>query len=261
MVYLMIQKTSFEKVCLVTGAASGIGLAIAQSLKAQGHLVVLSDVNKEQGEIEAKKISADFMMADLAKQEDCKNLIEQVIKHHGRIDILVNNAGFQHVSPIAEFPEDTWNTMIQVMLTAPFLLTKYAWPSMQSNGWGRIINIASVHAQVASLYKVAYISAKHGLIGLTKTAALEGAEHGINVNAICPAYVRTPLVDKQIKAQAKHLNLDEDQVIKQVMLKNAAIKRLINPEEIGQMVVYLCSNAATSVTGSSWNIDLGWTAQ
>lgn len=250
-----------KKVCLITGAASGIGLAIAQSLKAEGHTVILSDVNSDQGEIEADKLSAEFIKADLSKQQDCKNLVDQVLEKQGRLDILVNNAGFQHVSPIVDFPEDTWNTMIQVMLTAPFLLTKYAWPSMQSNGFGRIINIASVHAQVASLYKAAYISAKHGMIGLTKTAALEGAEHGINVNAICPAYVRTPLVDKQIAAQAKNLNIDEDQVIKQVMLKNAAIKRLINPEEIGQMVVYLCSNAAVSVTGSSWNIDLGWTAQ
>lgn len=227
-----------QKVCLITGAASGIGLAVAQSLKAEGYRVVLSDVNSEQGELEAKKLSADFILADLSKQQDCMDLVNQVLERHGQLDILVNNAGFQHVSPIADFPEDTWNKMIHVMLTAPFLLTKYAWPSMQSNGFGRIINMASVHAQVASLYKAAYISAKHGMIGLTKTAALEGAEHGINVNAICPAYVRTPLVDKQIKAQAKHLNLDEDQVIKQVMLKNAAIKRLINPEEIGQMVVY-----------------------
>ncbi len=250
-----------RRICLVTGAASGIGLAIAQSLKAEGNIVILSDVNIEQGEVEANKLSAEFMMADLSQQGDCKNLVDQVLAKHGRLDILINNAGFQHVSPIIDFPEETWNQMIQVMLTAPFLLTKYAWPSMQSNGWGRIINIASVHAQVASLYKVAYISAKHGLIGLTKTAALEGAEHGINVNAICPAYVRTPLVDKQIKSQALHLNIDEDKVISQVMLKNAAIKRLINPEEIGQMVVYLCSNAALSVTGSSWNIDLGWTAQ
>lgn len=250
-----------KKVCLVTGAASGIGLAVAQSLKAEGYIVILTDVNLELGEAEAKKLSADFLLADLSQQQDCKVLIDQVLEKYGRLDILVNNAGFQHVSPIVDFPEDTWNTMIQVMLTAPFLLTKYAWPTMQKNGWGRIINVASVHAQVASLYKAAYISAKHGIIGLTKTAALEGGEYGITANAICPAYVRTPLVDKQIEAQAKHLNLKEDQVIKEVLLKNAAIKKLINPEEIGQMVVYLCSNAASSVTGSSWNIDLGWTAQ
>jgi len=250
-----------QKICLVTGAASGIGLAIAQSLKLEGNLVIISDVNLEQGEREAEKISAEFIMADLSKQTDCKHLVDQIIEKHRRLDILVNNAGFQHVSPIVDFPEKTWDNMIQVMLTAPFLLTKYAWPSMQKNGWGRIINIASVHAQVASLYKVGYISAKHGVIGLTKAAALEGAEHGINVNAICPAYVRTPLVDNQIQAQAKTLHIAEDEVIKTVMLKNAAIKRLINPDEIGQMVVYLCSNAANSVTGSSWNIDLGWTAQ
>ncbi len=250
-----------SRICLVTGAASGIGLAIAASLKAEGHIVVLSDVNVESGEAKAKALGAEFISADLSKRYACEMLIERILQQHGRLDILINNAGFQHVSAIADFPEDVWNKMLDVMLTAPFLLTKYVWPSMQGNRWGRIVNIASVHAQVASLYKVAYISAKHGLIGLTKTAALEGGADNINVNAICPAYVHTPLVDQQITDQAKLLNLEEDQVIQQVMLKNAAIKRLIKPEEIGQMVVYLCSNAASSITGSSFNIDLGWTAQ
>lgn len=250
-----------KNVCLITGAASGIGLSVAQSLHAEGYYVVLTDMNKEQGLKEAEALNATFIYADLLNPADCKTLVEDVIGQFGQIDVLVNNAGFQHVSSIADFPEDKWNSMIQVMLTAPFLLTKYAWPSMQANKWGRIINIGSIHSNVASLYKVAYTSAKHGIIGLAKTAALEGGEFGITANTICPAYVRTPLVDNQIQAQANNLNIDENEVIEKVLLKNAAIKKLINPEEIGQMVVYLCSNAASSVTGSSFNIDLGWTAQ
>jgi len=250
-----------NKIALITGAASGIGLAIAQTLADENHQIVISDINQSAGQQQAAKIGASFIEADLSKAKDCKNLVDSIIEQFGHLDILINNAGVQHVSSIEDFPEETWDKMIQLMLTAPFLLTKYVWPSMKNNGWGRIINIASVHAQVASLYKVAYISAKHGVIGLTKTAALEGGEFGITVNAICPAYVRTPLVDNQIKAQAKNLGIKEDEVIRQVMMKNVVIKRMIEPEEIGQMVSYLCSDAASAVTGSSFNIDLGWTAQ
>lgn len=250
-----------KKICLVTGAASGIGLAIAQSLSAEGHQVILSDINIVEGEKQAKRLDADFICADLSLQIDCKNLVEQVVSKYERLDILINNGGFQHVSSIEDFPEETWDKMIQVLLTAPFLLIKYAWPTMKKNGWGRVINIGSAHSHVASLYKSAYISAKHGLLGLSKTAALEGGEFGITVNTICPAYVRTPLVDNQIKAQAKNLDIAEDEVISKVMLKNAAIKRLIEPKEIGQLVVYLSSDAASAVTGSAWDIDLGWTAQ
>ncbi|MEE9447571.1 MAG: 3-hydroxybutyrate dehydrogenase [Arenicellales bacterium] len=250
-----------EKVAIVTGGASGIGLAVCESLAQAGFCVVVADINDADGQALASKIKGLFIHTDLAQSADCQVLVDQTIASYGRIDVLVNNGGFQHVSPIKDFPEDKWNALIAVMLTAPFLLTKAAWPHMEKQAWGRIVNIASVHSQVASLYKAAYISAKHGLIGLTKTTALEGGEVGITANAISPAYVRTPLVDKQIAAQAKNLGISEEDVISKVMMKNAAIKRLIEPEEIAEMVLYLCSDKAQCVTGSNWNIDTGWTAQ
>jgi 3-hydroxybutyrate dehydrogenase len=174
---------------------------------------------------------------------------------------LVNNAGFQHVSPIEEFPEDTWDKMIAVMLTAPFLLTRYAWPAMKAQRWGRVINIASVHGMVASPFKSAYISAKHGLLGLTRTAALEGGAHGITVNAICPAYVRTPLVDNQIADQARTRGLSPGEVIEKVMLEPAAVKRLIEPEEVADFAAYLCGPTGAVFTGAALTMDLGWTAR
>ena len=180
-----------DKIALVTGGASGIGYAIAKTL-ASDMTVIITDINREEGQSSAAGINALFEYADLAKADECRSLVERVERQYGAVGILVNNAGFQHVSPIAEFPEAVWVNMLQVMLTAPFLLTKYVWPGMVSQHWGRIINIASVHAQVASLYKAGYTSCKHGLIGLTKTSALEGGDCGITANAICPAYVRTP---------------------------------------------------------------------
>jgi 3-hydroxybutyrate dehydrogenase len=188
-------------------------------------------------------------------------LINRAVEKFGTVDILVNNAGFQHIDPIEAFPEDTWDKMLALMLTAPFLLTKYVWPTMTAQAWGRIINIASIHGQVASPLKSGYVTAKHGLIGLTRTTALEGGEHGITVNAICPAYVRTPLVENQIadQAQARHLPLEE--VIQKVMLEPAAIKRLIEPEEVAALAAYLCSEAAAVITGAALALDLGWTAR
>ena len=181
--------------------------------------------------------------------------------HYGEVHILINNAGFQHIDPIEVFPEDTWDKMLAVMLTAPFLLTKYVWGSMKTHGWGRIVNISSIHGRVASPFKSAYITAKHGLIGLTRTAALEGGEHGITVNAICPAYVRTPLVESQIADQARTRGISIEDVVEQVMLEPAAVKRLITPEEVAALVVYLCSDVAGAITGADWAIDLGWTAR
>lgn len=175
--------------------------------------------------------------------------------------ILVNNAGFQHVSPIETFPEDMWDKMIAVMLTAPFLLTRYAWPAMQAQKWGRVINISSIHGLVASPDKVGYISAKHGLIGLTKTAGLEGGAHGITVNAICPAYVRTPLVDNQIADQARTRGIPESEVIEKIMLEPAAVKRLIEPGEVADFVAFLCSPSGGAFTGAALTMDLGWTAR
>lgn len=249
-----------ERIAIVTGASSGIGLAVSQALAAQGDRVIMADLNTDTGTLKAGQIGAMFVQTDLSRGTDCKNLVEVALDRFGRIDILVNNAGIQHVSPVEEFPEEKWNLMISLMLTAPFLLTRYAWPSMKANKWGRIIHVNSVHGLIASPFKSAYISAKHGLSGLTKTTALEGGPFGITVNSICPAYVRTPLVDKQIADQARAHNITEAEVVETIMLKNAAIKRMIEPEDIGAMVTYLCSEAATCITGSTLTIDCGWTA-
>ena len=251
---------SVPRVALVTGTASGIGEAVVRHFCELGHQVLAVDFNA-QAQATADAVGAAFFQADLSDGEACKAAVAEAIKRFGRVDILVNNAGIQHVSPIEEFPEEKWRFIIDLMLTAPFLLTQAAWPSMRENGWGRIINIASIHAHVASPGKAAYTSAKHGLIGLTKTAALEGGGEGITANAICPAYVKTPLVENQIADQARLHGMSEQDVIEQIMLKSAAVKRLIDPAEVAAMVGYLASDAAGAVSGSSWNIDLGWTAQ
>jgi 3-hydroxybutyrate dehydrogenase len=249
-----------KRVAVVTGAASGIGLAVAEALVGKGHRVVMADVNAEKGGAEAERLGALFVAANLADRSACRNLIERAADACGSVDILVNNAGIQHVSPVEDFPEDKWDFMISLMLTAPFLLTRYAWPHMKKKGWGRVININSVHGLRASEFKSAYVSAKHGLMGLTKTTALEGGPHGITVNAICPAYVRTPLVDNQIDAQAKSHGIPRESVIETIMLKKAAVKRLIEPSEIGEAVLFLCSEAASCMTGVDFTIDCGWTA-
>jgi 3-hydroxybutyrate dehydrogenase len=249
------------RIALVTGAASGIGLACAERLSADGMTVVLADVNEKAGHEHAKRLGGTFVAADLSTRAGCKALVEAALKAHGGVHVLVNNAGYQHVSPIEEFPEDQWDRMISLMLTAPFLLTRYCWPSMKRHKWGRVINIASIHALVASPFKAAYVSAKHGLVGLTRTAALEGGEFGITANAICPAYVRTPLVDAQIADQAKANKMSEDEVIEKIMLAPAAVKRLLEPREVADFVAYLCSEPAGTITGAALTMDLGWTAR
>jgi 3-hydroxybutyrate dehydrogenase len=251
------------KTVLITGAASGIGAELAKSFFEAGYQLLLTDINEPDSQIDfpSSEKSVCFVGADLAEESSCKEIVEQGIARFGTIDILINNAGFQHVSPVESFSEQVWHKMIAVMLTAPFLLTKHVWPGMKQNGWGRIINIGSIHSKVASPNKVGYISAKHGLIGLTKTTALEGGPLGITVNAICPAYVRTPLVEKQIEAQANTLGISNQDVINDLLLKSAVTGSLIEPSEISSLVLYLCSENAKSVTGASWNIDCGWTAQ
>jgi 3-hydroxybutyrate dehydrogenase len=250
-----------KKVAIVTGAASGIGLACAQRLAADGCAVVLADVNETAGREHAKRLEGTFVAADLSRQEGCKQLVEKTLAKHGTVHILVNNAGYQHVAPLEEFPEEQWERMLALMLTAPFLLTRYCWPAMKRQKWGRVVNIGSIHALIASPFKVGYIAAKHGLLGLTRTAALEGGEHGITVNAVCPAYVRTPLIDQQIADQAKANQLSPEEVIEKVMLAPAAVKRLIEPAEVAGFVAYLCSDAAGVITGAALTMDLGWTAR
>ena len=249
-----------DKVAIVTGAASGIGLVTAEMLAKEGARVVLADINEAQLEAVSAKIGADALAVDLSKREGCRELADYAMKQHGRIDILVNVAGIQNVASVEDFPEERWDFMISLMLTAPFLLTKYAWPSMRQNGWGRVINLNSIHGLVASEFKSAYVSAKHGLMGLTKTAALEGGPCGITVNSICPAYVRTPLVDNQIEAQAQNHGISKEEVVSKIMLQKAAIKTMLEPETIAEAVKFLCSDAAANITGTAFTIDGGWTA-
>lgn len=249
------------RVAIVTGGASGIGRAVAERLAADGCRVAVVDRNGAQAESVAAVIGGLALQADLSQRDECRRVVDKTVAHFGRADILVNNAGFQHVSPIADFPEDVWEKLLGVLLTAPFLLTKYVWPHMAVRGWGRVVNISSIHGKVASPFKAGYVSAKHGLIGLTRTAALEGASQGITVNAVCPAYVRTPLVESQIADQARSRGISADEVVSQVMLEPAAIKRLIEPNEVADLVAYLCSDGAAAVTGAAWDIDLGWTAR
>lgn len=250
-----------HKVAIVTGAASGIGLAIAQELAARGAHVTLSDIDEEKGnEVAAELPSSRFQFANMTSENDCQRLVADTIATEGRVDILVNNAGIQHVAPIVEFPVSKWHEIMEIMLTAPFLLTKEVLPGMYERKWGRVINIASVHALRASAYKSAYVAAKHGLLGLTRVTALEGAEHGVTCNAICPSYVRTALVEKQISSQAKVHGIEESEVVEKIMLVEAPIRRLLEPAEVAKLVAFLCSDDASGITGSALTIDCGWTA-
>ena len=250
------------KSALVTGAASGIGRAIALDLAGRGAKVLLADIDEAQLRAVAAPLrGAIAMRADMSSRDECRALVDRARSECGGVDILVNNAGLQFVSPVEDFPEDRWEYLIRVMLIGAFLLTKYAIPDMYRKGWGRIMNISSVHGVVASPYKSAYVSAKHGLIGLTKSVALEAAEKGVTVNAICPSYVRTPLVEKQIADQARANHISEAEVIEKIMLAPAAIKRLLEPSEVAAYVAFLCSDEASGITGSAQLIDVGWTAR
>lgn len=247
-----------DKVALITGAASGIGLAMSQAFREAGCRVVMADVNEEALTREAEKLDALAICADLSLEVECKRLAEVAIEEYGGVDILINVAGIQKVVPIEDFPVDTWDFMIRLMLNAPFYLTKYCWPSMKERGWGRIIHLNSIHGLVASEFKSAYVTAKHGLTGLTKVSALEGGPYGITVNSICPAYVRTPLVDKQIADQAASHGIGEDEVIEKIMLQKASIKKLLEPKTVADVALFLCSDSASQITGITLPIDGGW---
>jgi len=243
------------KAALVTGAASGIGRAVAERLQADGMDVLSVDLRPD-----ANGPGTPFE-ADLTDANANEASVEEAIKRFGRLDVVVANAGIQHVSPIEEFPVEKWNTIVALLLTSPFLLARYSWPALKASGAGRFIAIASVHGLVASPFKAAYISSKHGVVGLCKTLALEGAGHGITANAVCPAYVRTPLVEKQIADQARAHGLPEEEVIEKVILQPHAVKELIEPSEVAGVVAFLASPGGKMFTGAPITLDQGWTAR
>lgn len=249
------------RVAVVTGAGSGIGRAIAEALAADGMLVVCADLRRDTAEAVAESIGGVPVQADVSSAQACRALIEDTVARDGRVDVLVNNAGLQHVAPVDEFPVDTWEHMLRVMLFGPFHLTRAALPHMYGQGWGRIVNIASVHALVASPNKSAYVAAKHGLLGLTRTAALEAARRGVTVNAVCPGFVRTPLVEGQLGALAAAEGIAESEALERVVLASVPARRLLETEEVAAAVSYLCSDSASGITGSALTIDGGWTAR
>ena len=255
------------KTILITGSTSGIGLGIAREFaKTKNYNIIFNGLETNGAEI-AENIGKEFGVktlfngANMLKPDELKAMVAEGISKFGGIDILINNAGIQHVSPIEDFPDDKWNAIIGINLTSAFYLSKAVWPGMKERKFGRIINIASAHGLVASEFKSAYVAAKHGIVGFTKTLGLEGAPFNITCNAICPGYVKTPLVEKQIADQAKAHNLSEAEVINKVMLMKQAVKEFITVESLGQMALFLASDSANTITGTAIPIDGGWNAQ
>jgi 3-hydroxybutyrate dehydrogenase len=240
---------------IVTGAASGIGRAIAQRLVADGMRVLAVDLQP------AADGPGEPFAADLTTREGNRAAIDAALERFGRIDAIVPNAGFQHVAPVADFPEDRWDALLSLLLTSPFLLAKYAWPELARRGDGRIVVVASVHGLVASPFKAGYVSAKHGVLGLVKTLALEGADQGITATALCPGFVRTPLVEAQIADQARAHGVPEERVLEDVILAPHAVKRLIEPDEVAGVVAFLLGPDGRAFTGAPVTMDLGWTAR
>lgn len=242
------------KRALVTGGASGIGLACAHEFARRGAHVIIADLNADAAAAAATEVSGESWVVDLSDTAALDDLSLDV-------DILVNNAGIQRVSPITEYDPDTFRLLLRLMLESPFLLVRAALPGMYAKGWGRIVNISSAHGLRASAFKSAYVSAKHGLEGLSKVTALEGAPHGVTSNCINPAYVRTPLVEKQIADQAKVHGIPESEVVEKVMLTETAVKRLVEADEVASLAGWLVSDKAGMVTGASYTMDGGWTAR
>ena len=256
------------KAAIITGSTSGIGLAIADQLASQGVHIMLNGFGNQTAISEVQKnlmttygVHVEYSPADMTNPEQIRTMVAQAQQHFGHVDILVNNAGIQHVAPIEEFPDDKWDQIIALNLTAAFHAIKAVTPLMLTSNWGRIVNIASAHGLVASPFKCAYVAAKHGLVGLTKTAALEFAEKNITVNAVCPGYVRTPLVDKQIADQAAAHNIPVDRVIRDVILHAQPNKKFVDVHHLAELVSFICSGAGEAMTGEIISIDGGWTAQ
>ncbi len=251
------------KTAVITGSNSGIGLGIAREIAKAGANVILNSFTDSQDDHQLAKsiadefnVSARYIRADMSDPNDCRALVTQA----GTCDILINNAGIQHVAPVDEFPVDKWNAIIAINLSSAFHTTAAALPMMRKAGWGRVVNIASAHGLTASPYKSAYIAAKHGVVGLTKTVALETAEEPITANAICPGYVLTPLVEAQIPDQMKAHDMGRDEVVKKVMLARQPSREFATVEQLGGTTTFLCSDAAAQITGTTISIDGGWTA-
>jgi 3-hydroxybutyrate dehydrogenase len=255
-----------KKTALITGSTSGIGLGIATAFAGKGCNVVFNGLEKNGAEIastiaEKFKIEHFFSAANMLEPEALRCVVHECAERFGAIDILVNNAGIQHISAIEDFPEDKWNEIIAINLTAAFHLIKAAWPFMKKQNFGRIVNIASIHGLFASEFKSAYVASKHGLIGLTKTIALEGAPFNITCNAICPGYVKTPLLERQIPDQVKIHKLSESEVINKIILAKQAVKEFVPVEAIAELVMLITAENASTVTGAALPIDGGWSAQ
>ncbi|MEJ8758373.1 3-hydroxybutyrate dehydrogenase [Pontibacter sp. H259] len=251
---------------LITGGTSGIGLGIARAFAAKGYNLLINGLEQNGPEI-ANQLAAEHGVkvvhspANLMHPEQIRDMVALAEKELGQVDILINNAGIQHVAPVDAFPEDKWDAIISVNMSSSFHAAKAVWPGMKQRGFGRIINIASAHALRASEYKIAYVTAKHGIAGLTKVLALEGAPYNITCNAICPGYVRTPLVEAQITDQAKAHQMSESEVIEKVMLKKQAVKQFVTIDAIANLALYLASETASQLTGAMLPIDGGWSAQ
>jgi 3-hydroxybutyrate dehydrogenase len=244
-----------ERAILVTGAASGIGRAVAARLEADGARVLAVDLRPDPDG------PGEPLAADLATREGNRAAVDAALERFGYLDAIVANAGFQHVAPVAEFPEERWDALLAVLLTSPFLLARYAWEALAESGDGRFLAVASVHSLVASPYKAGYVAAKHGLLGLVKVLALEGASRGISVSALCPAFVRTPIVEAQIEAQARATGVPPERVVEEVLLAPQAVKRLLEPEEVAEVAAFLLGPGGRAITGAPLVMDLGWTAR
>jgi len=252
------------KTALVTGSTSGIGLGIAKALACQGANIVLNgfgDHATPQAEIQALGVKTAYHGADMSKPAEIEDLMTFSAQQFGRVDILVNNAGIQHVAPIEQFPVERWDAVIAINLSSAFHTTRLALPAMQAANWGRIINVASVHGLVASVQKAAYVAAKHGIVGLTKVTALENATTGVTCNAICPGWVLTPLVQKQVDAKAAALGITNEEATKLLLGEKEPSMQFTTPQELGELAVFFCSAAAGNIRGAAWNMDGGWVAQ